>query len=106
MALGAALCNDARRTSEGETRGDPTEVALMEAAEAAGMAKVDLETAHPRVAEIPFDSDRKMMTTVHRDAGENGGFLVFSKGAVEAVLERSKSVMLPGGDRPLDHQLR
>ncbi len=106
MALGAALCNDARRTSEGETRGDPTEVALMEAAEAAGMAKVDLETAHPRVAEIPFDSDRKMMTTVHRDAGENGGFLVFSKGAVEAVLERSKSVMLPGGDRALDHQLR
>jgi P-type Ca2+ transporter type 2C len=108
IARGAALCNDARRTHEGASRGDPTEVALMEAAEATGLMKADLEERYPRVAEIPFDSDRKMMTTIHRDAGESDGpgLLVITKGAVEAVLERCESVLLPEGERPLDHQQR
>ncbi len=105
VAEGAALCNDARRGSEGVSLGDPTEVALMEAAEAAGMEKTGLEELHPRVAEIPFDSDRKMMTTVHRDSG-SGGFIVFAKGAVEVLLEHCESLLLPDGAEPLDHTSR
>jgi P-type Ca2+ transporter type 2C len=96
MAEGAALCNDARRAAEGVSLGDPTEVALMEAAEASGLEKATLEELHPRVAEIPFDSDRKMMTTVHRDNG-SGGFIVFAKGAVEVLLDHCESLQLPGG---------
>ncbi len=100
MAGAAALCNDARRAAAGTSLGDPTEVALLDAAEAAGLNKADLEAEHTRVAEIPFDSDRKMMTTVHRD---NGGYIVYTKGAVEALLERCESLLLPEGARPLEH---
>ena len=99
MSTAAALCNDARRTADGVTLGDPTEVALMEAAELAGVSRGDLEDAHARVAEIPFDSNRKMMTTVHRDAG---GYTVYVKGAVESLLERSDSLLLPGGSRSIE----
>jgi len=94
MELAAALCNDARRGPEGYI-GDSTEVALLEAAESGGLDKDDLEEEYPRVAEVPFDSDRKMMTTAHRD---NGGFIVFSKGAVEVVLEKCDRMLTGDGE--------
>jgi Ca2+-transporting ATPase len=99
LSQGLALCNDARRNPDGLALGDPTEVALMEAAERAGVKKVEIESRLPRKAEVPFDSDRKMMTTVH---AEDGGYLVFTKGAVEALLERSVSYVTPDGDSALD----
>lgn len=87
----AALCCDASVRVEGGREihtGDPTETALVAAALKAGYEKGALEERMPRVAEVPFDSLRKMMTTVHRD-GE--GYLSITKGAPEMVLARCAS---------------
>jgi Ca2+-transporting ATPase len=73
--------------------GDPTEVALVAAAREAGVDKAKLERRFSRVAELPFDSERKCMTTVHRDPA--GGFVAFTKGAVEAVLVCARDVRPP-----------
>jgi Ca2+-transporting ATPase len=82
-----ALSNDAAADATGRVLGDPTEAALFTAASEAGVEKAKEEARSPRVAEIPFDADRRCMTTVHRDPA--GGFVAFTKGAVEVVLERS-----------------
>jgi Ca2+-transporting ATPase len=82
-----ALCNDARVAASGRFDGDPTEVALLAAAREGGILKGELEEDHPRVAEIPFDSDRKCMTTIHSDPA--GGFVSFTKGAPEALARRT-----------------
>jgi P-type Ca2+ transporter type 2C len=70
LLIGGALCNDAILSADPvkpePPLGDPTEVALAVAAAAAGFAKLELDQTCPRVAEIPFDSTRKRMTTVHR----------------------------------------
>ena len=84
----AALCSDGRVTVEnGAERhiGDPTETAIVAAALHAGLDKAALDAAHPRVHEIPFDSDRKRMTTVHRMDGKN---VVIVKGAVDVLAGR------------------
>jgi Ca2+-transporting ATPase len=80
-----AVSNDAHRNASGETTGDPTETALLEAALAAGFDKTALLITMPRIAEFPFDSERKRMTTLHRSPD---GVIAFVKGAPEAVLER------------------
>jgi len=82
-----AVSNDAHRDDQGEVTGDPTEVALLEAALTSGFDKTTLLSALPRIAEFPFDSERKRMTTVHRSSE---GVVAFVKGAPEAVLERCK----------------
>jgi P-type Ca2+ transporter type 2C len=92
---GMALSNDVRPDADGNVIGDPTETALCLAAEQAGFRKADLEKADPRVAEIPFDSGRKCMTTVHRDAA--GRIRSFTKGAAEEILIRSVSSLGPDG---------
>lgn len=79
----AAQCNDATTAPGNTWRGDPTETALTEIAAAAGLNKVELDTRWPRVMELPFDSVRKRMSTVHRDANE---FVAFTKGAPESVI--------------------
>lgn len=79
------LCNDATvDPSSGHTHGDPTENALLAAARAAGANVTDLRASYPRVAELPFDSTRKAMTTVHRD--RRGSHLAVHKGAPETLL--------------------
>ena len=80
-----ALSNDASVAAPGKEFGDPTEIALLVAAREMGFDKSALELESPRIAELPFDSERKLMTTVHREAG---GFLALTKGAPEKVLER------------------
>jgi Ca2+-transporting ATPase len=95
-----ALSNDAAPSVEGPVIGDPTEVALFAAARAAGVEKTPLESRYPRVAEIPFDSDRKCMTTVHRHP--DGGFVSFTKGAAEIVQVRSTHVAMATGPMVLD----
>ena len=93
LLLALALSNDAGQGPTGTTMGDPTEVALVAAAREAGVDKAKLERRFPRVAELPFDSERKCMTTVHRDPA--GGFVAFTKGAVEAVLACARDVRPP-----------
>ena len=80
----AVLCNDARLVAGGAPLGDPTECALLEAAATAGLDKADLDRRHPRLGEVPFDSARQSMTTVHEDAS-GGRVLVVSKGSVESL---------------------
>ncbi|RCX08233.1 cation-translocating P-type ATPase [Extensimonas vulgaris] len=114
----AALCNDAVRqksAENGDTKntadhadevwlGDPTETALVLAALSAGLDKVALDAALPRVQEQPFDSSRQRMTTFHRlPAGDGGaGYVAYTKGAPESVLPCCRSQWTPTGDAPLD----
>jgi Ca2+-transporting ATPase len=106
-----ALSNDAHAEASGAIMGDPTEAALFTAARDRGFEKHALEASYPRAAEIPFDSDRKLMTTLHelrgarsreQNAWGDAKFLSFTKGAVEALLERSVSVLSESGIAPID----
>jgi Ca2+-transporting ATPase len=82
--------------------GDPTEVALFRAALEHGYVKSDLEKEHPRVAEIPFDSERKCMTTFHRWPG---GYMAFTKGGVDVMLEKAVNALAGRSPAPLDTAL-
>lgn len=90
LLAAGALCNDAALRPPGDDRpgwtavGDPTEAALLSAAVKAGLDPGELHASFPRLAELPFDSDRKRMTTAHRLPG--GGVLVVCKGAPEVML--------------------
>ena len=89
LLAAGALCNDAALYQDGDGQawaavGDPTEVALLAAARKLGLRLEQLSAAAPRVAELPFDSGRKRMTTVHRRPG--GGVRVLCKGAPEVLL--------------------
>lgn len=101
LMIGMALSNDTEPGADGKVMGDPTEVALYLAAEKAGFKKTVLEKANPRVSELPFDSDRKCMTTFH--SGDAGLIRSFTKGAVEEVLSRSiNAISLDGGVKDID----
>ena len=109
---GLALSNDARLDSAANILGDPTEVALFLAAQGCGFKKQDLEVCHPRLAELPFDSDRKLMTTFHDRAGGGlcagsileGTYVSFTKGTVEVILGRCVSVLTSAGTAPIDRE--
>lgn len=98
----AALCSDARLIREDGRwllQGDPTEGALIVAALKAGLDRQDLEAQSPRIAEIPFSSERKRMTTLHRAAA---GSVAYSKGAAEIVLAGCSHLAGAAGVRPLE----
>jgi len=78
-----ALNNDAHEDPHGEISGDPTEIALYSAARDAGFVRSTLEQTLPRIAELPFDAERRRMTTLHQ---EQEGVVAFMKGAPERVL--------------------
>ncbi|MFG6338252.1 MAG: cation-translocating P-type ATPase [Lachnospiraceae bacterium] len=80
--LGCVLCNDAQIDEEGT--GDPTELALLHMAQDCGIKAARLRERHPRINEVGFDSERKMMTTMHR---EGSGQTAYTKGAAERILE-------------------
>jgi Ca2+-transporting ATPase len=96
------LCNNARLECNAEKSwsvlGDPTEGALLVAAGKAGLDKEALERQHPRVREIPFSSERKMMTTVHRIGGE---YVAYVKGAPEVIMKQSSQVLSGGEEEAL-----
>jgi P-type Ca2+ transporter type 2C len=88
LLTAAALCNDARLVAHDDQPnsrdlGDPTEVAILLAAQDVGLVRAAIEERHPRVAEVPFDSVRQRMMTLHRDPE---GILVCVKGAPESVV--------------------
>jgi len=104
----ATLCSDAhvaRIESEDRAivKGDPTEGALVVAAEKAGIIKADLDADYPRVAEIPFSSESKRMMTLHQQAE---GYLLCAKGAPEMLLPSCDFESTPQGDRQLDDASR
>ena len=89
------LCNDSRMLETGELAGDPTETALIDMA-----FKLDFEEAifrqNPRVEEVPFDSNRKLMTTVNEN---NGKYRVYTKGGVDELLKICDSYLFKGEKR-------
>jgi Ca2+-transporting ATPase len=128
LVAGGALCNDAkpqhaRATNADEILGDPTEIALVVAGNRQGMHKTDLDHFFPRVAEAPFDSDRKRMSTLHRrpapqqateaegqvaelirDLDQAGAsqYVGFTKGAVDSLLDVTSHVWIGRQLQPLD----
>lgn len=92
------LVNDADIDSN-EGMGDPTEVALLQAAAERGWTKARLASRHPRLAEAPFDAERKRMSTVHADGA---AYLLCVKGAPETVLARCPWRLSAGGIVPFD----
>ena len=94
---GLTLCNDA--TLEGEERfGDPTELALLDLAAGCGIRRQTLEKKLPRTAELPFDSNRKMMSTFHRNGSES---VAYTKGAPDEILKRCTRLLMYGKEVPL-----
>ena len=92
LVYNCMLCNDSRLLESGELAGDPTETALVDMA-----FKLDYEQAiyreNPRVEEVPFDSERKLMTTVNEN---NGKYIVYTKGGVDELLRRCNSYLFKG----------
>ena len=99
-----ALCSDAE-LEDGEAVGEATECALVNDANRNGMPKDELAADLPRVDEAPFDSLRKMMTTLHR-AGAGHGFIQFTKGAPDEVLRRCTRIWQGGQAVPMTKEQR
>jgi Ca2+-transporting ATPase len=116
-AIGGALCNDAELIDMGDDRfrtlGDPTEGALVVAAAKMGYWKSSLDSSFQRAAELPFDSERKRMTTVHHlgqydpkvlsglEIGDNR-YIAFTKGSVDGLLDIANQVWVEGESQKLD----
>lgn len=115
-----ALSNDAQIDKGGNIIGDPTEAALFSIAKENDFDKSSLEELFPRVAEIPFDSERKCMTTFHRihDTGfmiqdiknpasgimHHASFISFTKGAIEVLIDRAENILTSDGIKALDRE--
>lgn len=94
LLLGCVLCNDGV-VAEGSRIGDPTELALLDLAGKYGMKREEMEKDYPRIGEKAFDSDRKMMTTLHRGRGSNA-LVSYTKGSTEEVLRHSRYLLSRG----------
>ena len=119
LVRAGALCNDAmlEKDPSGDVRalGDPTEGALVLAALQLGYDKDELEAKWPRIAEVPFTSERKRMTTVHKVSTElresdlpwrNAPYVMLSKGAVDSLLGMTSGVLVNNEIVPMDDELR
>lgn len=93
LASAMALCCDAELQLDGTVKGEPTEAALVAYADKLGIKKYELEKTFPRVMEAPFDSSRKMMSTVH---STEHGFVQYTKGAPDVVLSRCTAYLENG----------
>jgi len=101
LARGMSLCSNA--TVDEGVSGDPTEIALVRFANELGMHKAELEAETPRVDELPFDSERKMMTTVHQTAEGKRGY---TKGAFDSIMKRATQILDHGTVRPMTDEDR
>ncbi len=104
LAKTMCLCSDAEIDEDvGEAVGEPTECALVNYAYKINLNKNELKKSYPRVGEAPFDSMRKMMSTVH---SENGKFIQYTKGAPDEILKRCTSVLTSDGIVPMTDEHR
>lgn len=99
LLKGFLLCTDAEITSDGKEIGDPTETALVAFANKHNLYKKELSAIMPRIAEQPFDSDRKLMTTVHSVSGDdykknNIKNISFTKGSTDEILKRCTHIII------------
>ena len=101
VATAMALCSDANLNDQDQAEGEPTECALVNFACKLGMKKQALEAATPRVDEAPFDSGRKMMSTVH---AVDGGFVQYTKGGPDVVLARCAYYYEDGVIKPMTEE--
>ena len=98
LAKAMALCSDAEMSEDGEVTGEPTEAALVAWAGKLNLPKPGLKEALPRCGEAPFDSGRKMMSTVHKSGG---AYIQFTKGAPDMVLDRCNCMLKNGEIVPM-----
>jgi len=101
VATAMALCSDANLNDQDQAEGEPTECALVNFACKLGLKKQDLEAKTPRVDEAPFDSGRKMMSTIH-DLG--GSFVQYTKGGPDVVLARCAYYYEDGEVKPMTQE--
>ena len=103
LATAMALCCDAELQDDGTVKGEPTEAALVAYADKLGLKKNELEDSFPRVGEAPFDSGRKMMSTIHKTPN---GFVQYTKGAPDIVLSLCTSAYVEGKKVPMTDEIR
>ncbi len=96
------LCSDATYEN-GQGTGDPTEIALIVLGDKYNLTKADLNSQHKRVSENPFDSDRKLMSTLNN---WNNGYRVHTKGAIDNILKLSSSALIDGKVVPLTEEIK
>ncbi len=105
LANAMSLCSDAEFDSEAKTAvGEPTECALVNYAEKLGLSKNEQKNEYVRIGEVPFDSGRKMMSTVHRKA--DGSLVQFTKGAPDEVLKRCARALINGVEIEMNDEIR
>ena len=98
LALGMSLCSDAEPDDSGNAVGEPTECALVNYASSLGLKKPEITDEFPRIGEAPFDSMRKMMSTVHSG---RSGIIQYTKGAPDEIVARCSKVLVNGSEVPL-----
>ncbi len=103
IACGMALCSDAKIDEEGTVTGEPTEAALVVWADKIGNKNPALRSENPRVGEAPFDSNRKMMSTVHT---AEGGFVQYTKGAPDVVIDKCAYYLKDGKLLPMTEEYK
>ncbi len=103
LATAMALCTNAEVDENGKSTGEPDEVALINYANTLGLKKADLVAACPRVGEVPFDSGRKMMSTVH---SSEGSFLQYTKGAPDEILKKCNRALIGGNVVAMTDEIR
>ncbi len=103
LATVMTLCNDAEPDEDGNAVGEPTECALVNYATQNGYIKPTLASVQPRIGEVPFDSSRKMMTTVHT---KDGAVVQYTKGAPDELLRRCTRILTADGIKPLTDEAR
>lgn len=103
LATGMALCCDAELQEDGTVKGEPTEAALVAYANSLELKKYELEKAFPRIGEAPFDSGRKMMSTIHKS---EHGYIQYTKGAPDVVLSLCTSAYVDGKMVPMTDEIK
>ena len=103
LATAMALCTNAEVDENGKGTGEPDEVALINYAAALGLKKEDLVSANPRAGEVPFDSGRKMMSTVH---SVDGKYVQYTKGAPDEILKKCTKAYVNGEVVDMNDEIR